>query len=222
MPEDKGRSGQLTFHPFKDLKKVIKKKKPGVPAVPFPPEKTNPVSDSSIFADAMKCVREIREFREIPLVQKRPVSVLRGGNSSSDRQALRELKEIVEGQRPIHLPDTQEYVMWVSKDCRGDIAGDLHKGRYSVQDELDLHGVVIEEAENELKGFIKESVRKGYRCVKVIHGRGLRSQNGPVLKKSVVRWLSGRYRRHVVAFVSARQCDGGLGALYVLLRSNNP
>jgi DNA-nicking Smr family endonuclease len=54
--------------------------------------------------------------------------------------------------------------------------------------------------------------------VKIIHGRGLRSPRGPVLKEKLIKRLSGKYRKHVVAFVTARQCDGGLGALYILLK----
>jgi DNA-nicking Smr family endonuclease len=65
---------------------------------------------------------------------------------------------------------------------------------------------------------LKDSFRKGLRCVKIIHGRGLRSPLGPVLKTAVIKWLSGRYRKSIIAYVTARQCDGGLGALYVLLR----
>ncbi|UCH46386.1 MAG: Smr/MutS family protein [Nitrospiraceae bacterium] len=54
--------------------------------------------------------------------------------------------------------------------------------------------------------------------MKIIHGRGLRSPDGPVLKKAVIQWLLTRYRKYIVAFASARQCDGGLGAIYVLFR----
>ena len=54
--------------------------------------------------------------------------------------------------------------------------------------------------------------------MKIIHGRGLRSVKGPRIKDAVVRRLLGQYRKDVIAFTSARQCDGGLGALYVLLR----
>jgi DNA-nicking Smr family endonuclease len=76
----------------------------------------------------------------------------------------------------------------------------------------------VDEAEQELEKYIKESIRKGYRCIKIIHGRGLRSPKGPILKEAVISWLTGRYRKNVIAFVTARQCDGGLGALYILLR----
>ena len=74
------------------------------------------------------------------------------------------------------------------------------------------------EAEAELETFFQESFKKGLRCVKVIHGRGLRSTGGARIKNAVVRRLSGHFRKDIIAYVSARQCDGGLGALYILLK----
>jgi DNA-nicking Smr family endonuclease len=87
-----------------------------------------------------------------------------------------------------------------------------------VRDYTDLHGFTLDDADKEVERFIKESLRKGHQCIKIIHGRGLRSPDGPVLKKAVIQWLLTRYRKHLAAFASARQCDGGLGALYILFR----
>ena len=92
----------------------------------------------------------------------------------------------------------------------------LARGRYSVQDELDLHGMTVDEAKPRLTDFINNSVRKGHLCVRIVHGKGLGSgDRGPVLKSAVSRWL--RKWDSVLAFVSARQVDGGTGAIYVLL-----
>ena len=92
----------------------------------------------------------------------------------------------------------------------------LARGRYSVQDEIDLHGMTVEEAKPRLTDFINNSVRKGHLCVRIVHGKGLGSgDRGPVLKSAVSRWL--RKWDSVLAFVSARQVDGGTGAIYVLL-----
>ncbi len=213
-PED------FSFHPFEDLKKIVDRKgiKLAVPGQPAPGKAEVPKDedDDRVFADAMREVREIAEFRKLP-VQHRKVPPA-GRKCATDREALDALREIVSGRRPMHLPHTQEYVEWVNRDCQGDLIQKLHEGKFSVQDSLDLHGLNLHDAEEEVASFLKDSLRMRVRCVKIIHGRGLRSPAGPVLKDAVTKMLSGRFRKKVIAFVSARQCDGGLGALYVLLR----
>jgi DNA-nicking Smr family endonuclease len=92
----------------------------------------------------------------------------------------------------------------------------LRRGEYAVRDEIDLHGMTQDEARAALAAFLADAALHGRRCLRVIHGKGLRSgHRGPVLKAAVNRWL----RRHeaVAAFCSARRNDGGTGALYVLL-----
>ena len=92
----------------------------------------------------------------------------------------------------------------------------LARGKYAVQDEIDLHGMTIDEAKPRLTDFIDYSARSGRLCVRIVHGKGLSSgERGPVLKNAVNRWL--RQWDTVLAFVSARQVDGGTGAVYVLL-----
>ena len=93
----------------------------------------------------------------------------------------------------------------------------LARGSYSVQDEIDLHGMTLAEAKPRLADFIEYSASQGKLCVRVVHGKGLGSgDRGPVLKSAVNRWL--RKWDNVLAFVSTRQVDGGTGAIYVLLQ----
>lgn len=93
----------------------------------------------------------------------------------------------------------------------------LARGNFSVQSEIDLHGMVVAEARDALREFVADCCLRGFTCVRVIHGKGLGSgDRGPVLKGSVNHWL--RQWDDILAFVSARQVDGGTGALYVLLR----
>ena len=95
----------------------------------------------------------------------------------------------------------------------------LSKGSFSVQSELDLHGMTVPQARGALRTFIGESLLPGYTCVRVVHGKGLGSgTRGPVLKGKVNNWL--RQWQEVLAFVSTRQVDGGTGAVYVLLRKS--
>ena len=95
----------------------------------------------------------------------------------------------------------------------------LARGNYSVQNEVDLHGMIISQARETLHDFIVASSRRGHTCVRIIHGKGLGSgERGPVLKRKVNSWL--RQWSQVLAFVSARQVDGGTGAVYVLLQED--
>ena len=83
----------------------------------------------------------------------------------------------------------------------------LRRGDFSIQAELDLHGLTVEPARRILRTFIVEAAETGLGCVRVIHGRGLRSgERGPVLKENVNAWL--RHWDEVLAFVTARARDG--------------
>ncbi|HEX8777487.1 MAG TPA: Smr/MutS family protein [Rhodanobacter sp.] len=93
----------------------------------------------------------------------------------------------------------------------------LKRGQYSVQDEIDLHQMNAAAAQASIATFLAEARRRGLRCVRIIHGKGLRSKAaGPVLKALTDRLL--RRRDDVVAFASARPAQGGTGAVVVLLK----
>ena len=93
----------------------------------------------------------------------------------------------------------------------------LRRGHWVIQDELDLHGHTAAEAREALAAFLHACLRRGFRCVRIIHGKGLRSRNRePVLKTKVGHWL--RQRQEVLAYCQARQADGGGGAVIVLLQ----
>lgn len=94
----------------------------------------------------------------------------------------------------------------------------LRRGEWPPQAELDLHGLTKVEAKTELVDFLLECKRRGARCVRIIHGKGLGSRNRePVLRIHVRHWLT--QRDEVLAFVEARPVDGGSGAVIVLLKS---
>ena len=97
-----------------------------------------------------------------------------------------------------------------------DITRKLRKGEWSIQGQLDLHGLRSDEARTALGQFIRDAKRMGWRCVRVVHGKGLGSPGKePVLKAKVQRWLV--QKNEVLAFVQAKPSDGGAGALVVLL-----
>ena len=93
----------------------------------------------------------------------------------------------------------------------------LKRGQFSVQDELDLHQMNAAAAQASIADFLAEARQHGLRCVRIIHGKGLRSKaSGPVLKALTDRLL--RRRDDVIAFASARPAQGGTGAVIVLLK----
>ena len=95
----------------------------------------------------------------------------------------------------------------------------LARGNFSVQGEIDLHGMTVPEAKSALREFVNESVFRRHTCIRVVHGKGRGSgDRGPVLKGKVNNWL--RRWDEVLAFVSTRQVHGGTGAVYVLLRKD--
>lgn len=93
----------------------------------------------------------------------------------------------------------------------------LRRGHWGIQAQLDLHGFTRDEARGELVTFLDASNKRGFRCVRVIHGKGLSSKSHePVLKVRIGSWLS--QRDDVLAFCQARPEDGGSGAVLVLLK----
>ena len=101
-----------------------------------------------------------------------------------------------------------------------DILKKLRRGEWSVQGEIDLHGHRIDEARDALSDFLVEARQHGFRCVRVIHGKGLTSPNRvPVLKGRVRKWLS--QWDEVLAYCEAPRHAGGGGAVLILLRGGN-
>lgn len=92
----------------------------------------------------------------------------------------------------------------------------LRNNEYSMQDELDLHGLVASEAKEEVHRFINDCASDKLRAVRIVHGKGQHSPNKkPVLKNLILGWLIKN--KHVVAVSSATHRDGGTGAVYILL-----
>ena len=210
-------SKEFYSRPFEKLKKQIER--PQVKAARSSParKKNEEYTDEELFAGEMKNVHEIADFRSLSVTRRSVKPAARSAPVPPDQAALAELEAIASGEVAMHLPDTQEYVEWFNPDHPETILPELHEGRFAVQNSVDLHGFTVPQAEEELDLFLRDAFARGVSCIKLIHGRGLRSLKGPRLKDAVIRRLLGKHRNRIIAFVSARQCDGGLGALYVLL-----
>lgn len=113
--------------------------------------------------------------------------------------------------------DTGEELSFLRNGIGAQTLRKLRRGHWVIQDELDLHGLTSSEARELLSQFLADCARRGLRCVRIVHGKGLRSRNRePVLKRKVAVWLM--QRDDVLAFCQARQPDGGGGAAIVLLK----
>jgi DNA-nicking Smr family endonuclease len=115
------------------------------------------------------------------------------------------------------LLETDEALSYRRPGIGIDVARKLRRGHWSIQSEIDLHGLRTDDAREALSQFLREAVRQGLRCVRVVHGKGLGSPGKtPVLKGKVHGWLV--QKNEVLAFVQARGDEGGAGAVVVLLR----
>ena len=116
------------------------------------------------------------------------------------------------------LLDTDDQLSYTRAGIGSDVVRKLRKGHWVIQDQLDLHGMRTDEAREALGEFLRKMGRRGLRCVRIIHGKGLGSVNKePVLKNKVRNWLV--QKDEVIAFCQAKAADGGAGALVVLLKT---
>jgi DNA-nicking Smr family endonuclease len=116
------------------------------------------------------------------------------------------------------LLDTDDSLSWRRPGIGPDVLRRLRRGAWSIQSEIDLHGCRVDEARGALADFLRDALKRGQRCVRVVHGKGLGSKDRvPVLKTKVRGWLV--QREEVIAFCQARPAEGGAGALVVLLQS---
>lgn len=139
---------------------------------------------------------------------------------SEDAEVVAQLADLVAGEGPFDIADSDEYIEGLADGVDRDILRRLRSGDYAVQAHVDLHGMTREEAQGEVARFLAESRKAGRRCVLIVHGRGLHSKDQiPVLKGALRGWLErGQTSRAVLAFATAKPHDGGAGAVYVLLR----
>jgi len=218
----KSRKSSLTFNSFQDLKVFLESNSLSFlyrsdSHLADDGDKKNPESGEELFKKAMEGVRPISRDKcvERTLQTKLP----KGSRNKDDAEALKKLIDLVKHGKGFSISDTPEYVEGTGYHVHSSVARRLHQGDYSIQAHIDLHGLRVDEAKEIFEEFLKWAVTNDKKGVLVTHGRGLSSRSEPVLKKKVVEWLTrGPWRKWVIAYASARSCDGGAGATYVLLR----
>lgn len=118
------------------------------------------------------------------------------------------------------LLETDEALSFRRTNISQEVVRKLRRGHWSLQGQIDLHGLRRDEARESLGEFIHHAARTGMRCVRVVHGKGNGSPGRePVLKARVRRWLV--QKQEVLAFTQARASEGGNGALIVLLQGSS-
>lgn len=216
----KSPKSSFTFSPFEKLKDRLKNRPSPVPGnAPTRREgkPARPECDEQVFLEAMQDVLPLRnDNRAVRSAGVRPADA---PENAEEDETLKALRNLVRNGTGFVVSDTPEYIEGTGYQGSLGLARRLHRGDFSIQAYIDLHGMNVEEAREALERFLKETVVSGRRAVSVIHGRGLSSPAEPVLKNKVIEWLtSGPWRKWVIAYASARACDGGAGATYVLLR----
>jgi len=211
--------------PFRELPKLMRqqseaaaRRNSAAPKTPPPPAITLlPSDDESLFREAMDGARPLaRASRSRVAVEPRvSFSIV-----SEEAEVMAELSDLVSGQAPFELTETEGYVEGMRRGIDPRLVTRLRRGEFALQGHIDLHGMVRDDAKLALADYILDSVRKGRRAVLIVHGRGRGSPGGhPVLKHATAHWLShGTISGYVLAFTTARPADGGAGAMYVLLR----
>ena len=215
----------LAHRPFSALKQLVVAAPRRAAAAVVPPPRTAPVptepppDDASLFQQAVSGVKPL-DPRKRERVDTPPPATQPRTRTDPDAEALAELCDLVAGTTPFDLSDSDEYVEGAMVGVDARLLRRLRTGDFAVQGHVDLHGMTTEEARPAVDRFLAQAYLDGKRCVLIVHGRGRNSKDQiPVLKRSLVRWLArGQSARQVLAFTSARPCDGGAGAVYVLLR----
>ena len=168
--------------------------------------------DKSLFAQAVGPVRSIRAPQQV---------IHRSKPEPEPRQALldeaRVVGELMSSAIDPGDIEVGEEISYVKEGVAPRVLRNLKRGQYSIRDEIDLHQMTVAVARDAMKQFLDENRRDDRLCVKIIHGKGLRSRAaGPVLKRLVDSLL--RRRNDVIAFASAKPAEGGTGATLVLLK----
>lgn len=173
--------------------------------------KINP-EDSELFRSTVGPVRPLEDTRVPPY--RSPAKPIPRQTRRDERQVLRDMMSDEVDSAEL---ETGEEMQFVRPGLQHGLLRKLRRGQFSINAQLDLHGMTVSEARQALVEFLHRCQISRMQCVRIIHGKGYGSPHRlPVLKNKVNGWL--QQRDEVLAFCSARPVDGGTGAVYVLIR----
>ncbi|MBL8394504.1 MAG: Smr/MutS family protein [Candidatus Accumulibacter sp.] len=171
--------------------------------------------DLAAFRAAVDGVIPLRKFDRVSLEAPKP----------SPRPRQRELDEAAVLVETLHGPlavddwlDLGGADSFLRCGVSRNVLRDLRRGRWSIQDHVDLHGMNRHEAHTRVALFVGKALSAGKRCLRIVHGRGHGSPGREAILRQLVKVWLGRHQ-DVLAFCHAPPSDGGDGALWVLLRA---
>ncbi|MDM0112884.1 Smr/MutS family protein [Variovorax sp. J22R133] len=170
-------------------------------------------ADQNLFSRAIGNTQPLRKKSGVSLAPEPPAPI--PVQHQLDEQRV--LRESLSDEFDVTtLLDADDAMSFRRPGINTDVTRKLRAGEWSIQREIDLHGMRSDEAREALAAFIRTAHKHGIRCVRVVHGKGLGSPGKqPVLKTKAQRWLIQKIE--VLAFVQAKPAEGGAGALVVLL-----
>ncbi|TVM17349.1 DNA mismatch repair protein MutS [Oceanidesulfovibrio indonesiensis] len=219
---------------FKDLDKSqfpkSPKKKRGGKLPPPPPQPVEEAmrkepDETTLFCNAMQDVKPLdgeRKSRTAPICDAPSETAPPKTRADDDHEVKKRLMDLVSGKLEFSLEYSEEFIQGHVKGLDLKLLGRLKAGAYSPEAHLDLHGMTLEQAYDNMVDFIRRHYLEGHRTVLLIPGRGRNSPEGrSILRQAVQTWLTrDPFKRVVLAFCTARPQHGGAGALYVLLRKH--
>jgi len=177
------------------------------------PKKPISDEDSALFRDA---VGEVKPVSDGKAELDKPAPQVGDMTKRDDKHVMESLlAELSETD----LLETGEHLSFTRDGVQKGVLRKLKSGQYSVQGEIDLHGLTLKQARTELSEFLSYAIDNRRLCVRIIHGKGRKqADKQPRLKPAVNAWLQSH--KSVLAFCSAREMEGGTGAVVVLLRKS--
>lgn len=233
--KEKGEAVGGAFEALRDLRDKLAREAKEVPAPKAPPPPVKPAAPpradnhANVLRRAYAGVAPLDRSRG-PRPRQATAPPSPEGGSSSDPATPRErgheadvharLRVLALGHTPFEVSDEGDRVEGRRTDVPLDLLRRLRRGHFPIDARLDLHGLAAEQARERLEAFLRTMRTRHERAVLVIHGKGEHSPMGVgVLRGEISAWLSqGGSSQHVAAFATARDGDGGTGAVYVLLR----
>jgi DNA-nicking Smr family endonuclease len=226
------------FHtPFRDLAQAFSTRAPAPPARPAvrsggaaaSPTRPDPLAEAPQeggaeppLTDAEALALSVAGAARLSSLSPR-VRIRRRPDLSHIQEKRREDVEAMARAEGFDITHEDLYVRGRASGVSRELLARLERGEFPISAHLDLHGMPLEDARRAVDEFLVNQQKRGHRCVLLVTGKGKNSPRGHgVLRESVPEWLArGPSARRVLAFASARPCDGGLGALVVLMRGGS-